>query len=77
MAIPLKLEPILGFLESNRSFRVGDAPEILKDSAKVILCRNLVKNGLLRITGRSVAAGSDSKPGSSPAVPDWLTPSGF
>ncbi|MCP4835387.1 MAG: hypothetical protein GY895_11570 [Phycisphaera sp.] len=35
MAIPLKLEPVLEFLEANRSFRVGDAPGILKDFAKL------------------------------------------
>lgn len=34
MVIPLELEPVLGFLETNRSFRVGDDPGILEDLAK-------------------------------------------
>ena len=77
MTLPLKLEPIIGFLESNRSFRVGDAPDILKDSAKVTLCRNLVRNGLLRIKGRAESGrtGSDAPP--VPDIPDWLAPSGI
>ena len=75
MAIPLKLEPVLGFFETNRSFRVGDAPDILKDSAKVTLYRNLVKQGLLRIIGRSESVARTSDPGRKPEIPDWLSPS--
>ena len=75
MAIPLKLEPVLGFFEANRAFRVGDAPDLLKDSAKVTLCRNLVKQGLLRITGRSGSVARTSDPGRKPEIPDWLSPS--
>ena len=77
MAIPLKLEPVLGFFETNRSFRVGDAPDILKDSAKVTLCRNLVKQGLLRITGQSASTHQTSSTDSLPGIPDWLAPSGI
>ena len=77
MAVPLKLEPVLGFFETNRAFRVGDAPDILKDSAKVTLCRNLVKQGLLRITGRSESTERTSNPAPKPEIPDWLSPSGF
>ena len=74
MAIPLKLEPVLGFFETNRSFRVGDAPDILKDSAKVTLCRNLVKQGLLRIAGSIASVARTPDPGRKPEIPDWLSP---
>ena len=77
MSLPLKLEPVLGFLESNRSFRVGDAPDILKDSAKITLCRNLVRNGLLRITGRSESASQRPESTIGSQIPDWLAPSGL
>ena len=77
MAIPHKLEPVLGFFESTSSFRVGDAPEILKDSAKVTLCRNLVQNGLLRVTGRSASKSSVPTAGPKPEIPDWLGSTGF
>ena len=49
MALPLKLERIMPFLEANASFRVGDLPDDISESAKVVLIRNLVKTGLLRI----------------------------
>ena len=77
MAIPLKLEPVLGFFETNRSFRVGDAPDILKDSAKVTLCRNLVKQGLLRIAGRLESVARTPDPGRKPEMPGWLSPPEF
>ena len=77
MSLPLKLEPVLGFLESNRSFRVGDGPDILKDSAKITLCRNLVRNGLLRITGRSESASQRPESTIGSQIPDWLAPSGL
>ena len=79
MALPLKLEPVIDFLENTRCFRVGDAPGILKDSAKLTLCRNLVKNGLLRITGRqeSLSGAPEVTGVTAPGLPDWLAPSGF
>lgn len=75
MVIPLKLEPVLGFFETNRSFRVVDAPDILKDSAKVTLCRNLVKQGLVRIAGRFESVARTPDPGWKPEIPEWLSPS--
>ncbi len=83
MSLPLKLEPVLGFLEAHPCFRVGDLPRILTDSAKITLVRNLLANDLLQPgdgpaprldgTGNGMTA-----PPSNPDLP-WLktTPPGI
>lgn len=52
MSLPSKLAPVLPFFEKNRSFLVGGLPSMMTDNAKVVLTRNMVKNGLLRIVSR-------------------------
>ena len=47
MSVPLKVEPMIPFLTEHRSFRVGDLPDVLTDSAKVVLVRKMITNGLL------------------------------
>jgi len=50
MSLPLKLTGVMPFLQEHPSFCVGDLPdEEITDSAKVVLIRNMVKNGLFRI----------------------------
>ena len=53
MALPLKLEPVLGFLEQHPRFRVGDMPTLLTENAKRTLARNLVKHDLLRVSDQA------------------------
>jgi mannose-6-phosphate isomerase-like protein (cupin superfamily) len=50
MSVPLKLSPVMGFFEKNPVFRIGDAPDLMADDAKLTLCRNLVRNGVMRIS---------------------------
>lgn len=59
MALPLKLEPVLGFFERHERFRVGDLPEMLSDNAKLTLARSLVKNELLRVSDQPAPPISD------------------
>ena len=49
MAVPLKLESIMPFLEANDSFRVGDLPDDLSEAGMVAMVRKMVELGLLRI----------------------------
>ena len=49
MSVPLKLSPVMDFFEKNPVFRIGDAPDLMADDAKLTLCRNLVRNGVMRI----------------------------
>ena len=65
MALPLKLEPVLGFFEQHPRFRVGDMPAILADNAKITLARTLVTNDLLRVSKEpapELEAGSSDRP---------------
>ncbi len=50
MSVPLKLDPVMDFFEKNPVFRIGDAPDLMADDAKLTLCRNLVRNGVMRIS---------------------------
>ena len=50
MSVPLKLSPVMDFFEKNPVFRIGDAPDLMADDAKLTLCRNLVRNGVMRIS---------------------------
>jgi hypothetical protein len=50
MSVPLKLDPVMDFFEKNPVFRIGDAPDLMADDAKLTLCRNLVGNGVMRIS---------------------------
>ena len=45
----MKLTPIMDYLKEQASYRVGDLPEILTQNAKLVLAKNLIKNGLMRI----------------------------
>lgn len=74
MALPLKLGPIMGFLERQKRFRVGDLPRILTDNAKRTLARNLVRHGLLRIANDAApqTAAAPSSEGSSAPDISWL-----
>ena len=50
MALPHKLKEVIPFLVEHEEFRIGDiSDELLSDKSKVVLVRNLMKNGLLRI----------------------------
>lgn len=69
MALPLKLEPVLGFFERYERFRVGDLPEMLSDSAKLTLARSLVQNELLRVSERPAPSISEN------LIPPRLDPS--
>ena len=40
----------MDFFEKNPVFRSGDAPDLMADDAKLTLCRNLVRNGVMRIS---------------------------
>jgi hypothetical protein len=50
MSVPLKLSPVMGFFEKNPVFRIGDAPDLMADDAKLTRCRNLVRIGVMRIS---------------------------
>ena len=50
MSVPLKLSPVMDFFEKNPVFRIGDAPDLMADDAKLTLCRNLLRNGVMRIS---------------------------
>ena len=50
MSVPLKISPVMDFFEKNPVFRIGDAPDLMADDAKLTLCRNLVRNGVMRIS---------------------------
>ena len=75
MALPFKLEPIMGFLERNSIFRAADMPSLMSDDAKLILCRNMIRNGLLRISKKPapVIQRDESVPSSGNDL-SWLTP---
>ena len=75
MALPLKLEPVMGFLDKNSIFRVADMPSLMSDDAKLILCRNMIRNGLLRISKKPAPVIQRDEPvPSSGNDLSWLTP---
>lgn len=75
MALPFKLEPVMGFLDKNSIFRVADMPSLMSDDAKLILCRNMIRNGLLRISKKPAPVIQRDEPvPSSGNDLSWLTP---
>ena len=75
MALPLKLEPVMGFLEENSIFRAADMPSLMSDDAKLILCQNMIRNGLLRISKKPAPViQTDDPVASSGNSLSWLTP---
>ncbi|MDB4794609.1 hypothetical protein OAG73_00230, partial [bacterium] len=57
--LPTKVESCLEFIKLNSSFKVKDIPSSITEKSKIVLVRNLVKNGLLRII--SIGKNSSSK----------------
>lgn len=45
---PLTIKPAVEFFQEHRSFRVGDLPEALGDSSKLVLCQRMIREGFLQ-----------------------------
>ena len=61
--LPTKGRKLLEFIKLNSSFKVKDIPSSITEKSKIVLVRNLVKNGLLRIIsiGKNPSSKKDAK----------------